>query len=220
MLAVLRGVVSLLAATLAVGGAQLLRADSDGPGPRTAVLVVATAVLAVAIWPLTRRRHHVALLFGALLTAQLAAHALLLLVASGQLGHGGATGLVCCPPSPAPAGGGVLAGLTAQAGWLLLAVQVLAVLLLALSLRGLQGAVLDVAHATTAVVRTCIPPVRALVLLLTTAFQPRPTSRQARSQDPGLPKGRQVASAVRRRGPPAGEHVSPSRPLPRGAFAL
>lgn len=214
VLAPLRVVVTLLAAVLAVGGLVVLRADSDGSAPEGLTLVVATAVVAVALWPLTRRPGRTALLLGALVAVQLSGH---LLVLAGSGGPRGVTDLVCCGPSPAPAGGGVLAALTAQAGPLLLAVQVLAALLLALSVRGLDGVLLSVARAVAGAVHSVLP---ALRVLLATPLQAVPAvARLDAHPAPWAPRSWHVATAVRRRGPPVGGSVLPPF-LPRGACAL
>ena len=213
VLAPLRVVLTLLAAVLAVGGLVVLRADSDGAAPEGLALVAATGLVAAALWPLTRRRARLGLLLAALVAVQLSGH---LLSLAGSGGPRGVTDLVCCGPAPTPAGGGLIAALTAQAGWLLLAVQVLVALLLALSVRGLDEVLLRVAQAVTGAVGSALP---ALRVLLTAPLVPVPAPvRPGGHPEPWVPRSWHVAAAVRRRGPPAGGSVPPPIHL-RGACA-
>lgn len=217
-----RGLLALLAATMAVTASQVLRADSDGPTPGATVSVAAAALLTLAFLPLTRRRRRLPLLFGALLGVQLGGHALLSLATTGRFGTGGAVGLVCCLPAPAADQVGVLSGLTAQAGWLLLAVQLVTALVLALSLQAAQGVAVELAGAVSSLLRLVVPAFAAALGLLLAALPGlAPVRRVSRPAEPPVRTGRYVEGAVRRRGPPVRTVLSDlSFSPPRVAVAL
>lgn len=212
LLALGRVALSILASAMTVSSVLLLGADSDGPTPGWPIVVAVVALLAVGCWPMTRRRPHLAVFVAALAVLQLSGHALLLLAATGHLWHAGVAGLFCCPASPLAAGGGVVATLTADAGWLLFGVQLLAVLLLSLPLRTAQAAALDLASAVAAAVRAAMPgwdvvvglPSRGCDTVTRSRLRPRPTTRRERS-------GVHAIGAVQRRGPPAAVLLPPSR---------
>ena len=153
---VLRAGAAWLASVVTVASAMVLRADSDGPAPGRPALLLAMVALAALFWPMTASRVRLPAFAASMIGAQLAGHALLLYAATGHVAHSGASGLFCCP-STASAGHGVLASLTANAGWLLLIVQLVVVLLIAVPLRLMHKAFLDLAQALTAVLYAVLP---------------------------------------------------------------
>lgn len=197
-----RAAVAWLAALTTVAAAMLLRADSDGVAPTWPVLLLAMAVLAAVFFPMTASRRRLPAFAASLIGLQLAGHALLLWASTGQLAHRGTTGLFCCPSTPQPTHGGLLATLTANAGWLLLAVQMLLVLLLSVPLSLLHKAFLALGQSIANLVRAALPTFSALRRLL--AFTPATPWRAVRPEAPRVlgALGRRVAAAVRRRGPP------------------
>jgi hypothetical protein len=219
-LALLRAAACWLASVATVSTAMLLRADSDGPRPGWPVLVAAMALLAVVFWPMTASRRRLPAFVAALVALQLSGHALLLYASTGRVAHSGASGLFCCPSTPGAGNPGLLSTLTANAGWLLLLVQLLVVAVLAVPLRLLQGAFLALAQSLAALVRAVTPVLSGLVALLSfRACTPPPVQRsdhRAQVRD----TGRHVAGAVRRRGPPRVALVRSSTPFAtRGACA-
>lgn len=202
-----RAAISWLAAVTTVAAAMLLRADSDGAAPAWPVLLIAMALLAALFFPMTASRRRLPAFAASLIGLQLAGHAFLLWASTGQLAPHGTTGLFCCPATPQPAHGGLLATLTANAGWLLLAVQLVLVLVLSVPLSLLHKAFLSVAHGIAEVVRAALPAFDALQRLL--AFAPATPWQPARPEAPRAlgALGRCEAAAVRRRGPPAGVHL-------------
>jgi hypothetical protein len=126
-----------LFAVAAVGLVLALRARSDGPRPGVLLLLAATALITVLVRPLTGRERRLPSLVLALVGVQLVLRAAFLLASTGQLVHAGPTGLFC---SPASSGAATLSCLpTERGGWLLLAVQLLAAVLLAGWLRDVEG---------------------------------------------------------------------------------
>jgi hypothetical protein len=213
----MRAGVSWLASVVTVCSAMLLRADSDGPPPRWPTVVAAIALLAVLFWPMTARRRRYPTFVAALVALQVSGHALLLFAATGHVTHSGASGLFCCPPT-AYAGHGLMATLTANAGWLLLLVQLLVVIALSVPITLLHKAFLSLAYGLAAVVRAVVPLLatllRALPPTLPESSRLRPPRQVGRA-------GRHVAGAVQRRGPPPAARVRSSftLPLPLGACA-
>jgi hypothetical protein len=220
-LLLLRAAASWLASVVTVGSAMLLRADSDGPAPRWPTVIAAMAVLAVLFWPMTKTRRRLPGFAAALIALQLSGHAFLLYAATGQVAHSGATGLFCCPSTPYAAHGGLVASLTANAGWVLLLVQLLVVAALSVPLRLLHTAFLELGQALATVLRAAVPVLAGLLKLL--AFAPSTTPDPVRPRPPVrlAGSGRHVAGAVRRRGPPRGALVRSSTPhsLSRAACA-
>lgn len=213
-LLLLRVATAWLASAVTVGAAMSLRADSDGPAPGWVALLLAMAVLALLFWPMTKSRRRLPAFGAALLTLQLTGHALLLYAATGQVAHSGASGLFCCPATPGAGQTGLLSPLTANAGWLLLVVQLLVVATLAVPLRLLHKAFLDLAQALAGVLQTALPSLRGLLLLL--AFSPShaPGPVRPRPPAPVRARGRHVVGSVQRRGPPEHARVrSPFAPL-------
>jgi hypothetical protein len=216
-LLLLRAAASWLASLVTVSTAMLLRADSDGPKPGWPTLVAAMTVLAVAFWPMTASRRRLPAFAASLVALQLSGHAFLVYVATGHVAHSGAAGLFCCPSTPNAGHGGLLSTLTANAGWLLLLVQLLVVAALAVPLRLLHSAFLGLAQALSTVVRTVAPLLTGLLRLLAfyavhafgppSAVPPRAPRRLGRS-------GRHAVGAVQRRGPPPRASVRSSHPLP------
>ena len=213
----LRAAASWLAALVTVSTAMLLRADSDGPTPTWPTLVAAMAVLAILFWPMTASRRRLPAFAAALVALQVSGHALLLYAATGHLAHSGASGLFCCPSTPQAGHGGLLTTLTANAGWLLLLVQLLVVAALAVPLRLLHSTFLGLAQALATVVRVVAPLLTGLLRLLSAAalrpFSPPDTS------PPRAPRllgsaGRHVLGAVQRRGPPPHARVRSSHLTP------
>ena len=202
-----RTAVAWLAAVTTVAAAMLLRADSDGPAPAWPVLLLAMALLAAVFWPMTASRRRLPAFAASLIGLQLVGHSLLLWASTGQLAHHGTTGLFCCPSTPQPTHGGLLATLTANAGWLLLAVQTLLVLALSVPLSLLHKAFLVLGQGFADLLRAVLPRLAGLRLLL--AFTPATPWRAVRPEAPRVLDGlsRRVAAAVRRRGPPARVNV-------------
>ena len=82
--------------------------------------------IALVFWPMTASRRRLPTFVAALVALELSGHAVLLYATTGRVAHSGASGLFCCPSTPT-GGGGLVATLTANAGWLLLLVQLLVV---------------------------------------------------------------------------------------------
>jgi hypothetical protein len=202
-----RAAVSWLAAVSTVAAVMLLRADSDGVAPGWPVLLIVMALLAAVFWPMTASRRRLPAFAASLIGLQLAGHAFLLWASTGQLAHRGTTGLFCCPSTPQPVHAGVLTSLTANAGWLLLAVQTLLVLVLSVPLSLLHKASLALGQGFTGLVRAVLPAFSALHRLL--AFTPATPWLPVRPEAPRVlgALGRHEAAAVRRRGPPSWELV-------------
>jgi hypothetical protein len=223
-LLVMRAAASWLASVVTVGSAMLLRADSDGPAPGWPGVVAAMALLAVLFWPMTASRRRLPVFAASLIGLQLSGHAILLYAATGRVAHSGASGLFCCPSTPYVGHSGLVSTLTANAGWVLLLVQLLVVAVLSVPLSLLHKTFLELAQALAAVVRAGLPVLDGLLNLL--AFEP---STAPKSGEPRPPQrlgstGRHVVGAVQRRGPPASARVRSlsdllTIPLPRGACA-
>ncbi|BEP14597.1 hypothetical protein acdb102_29080 [Acidothermaceae bacterium B102] len=212
----MRVAVSWLASVVTVGAAVLLRADSDGPAPGWPTLVLAIATLAAVFWPMTASRRRLPAFVTSVVALQVSGHALLLFAATGHLAHSGPSGLFCCPPTPSTAHG-VLSLLTANAGWLLLLVQLVVAAALALPLRLLHKAFLALGKSLASVVQAALPLVSMLFTfapLTRPVLRPRPPRLVGRA-------GRHVVGVVQRRGPPALARVrSSSTPsVPLGACA-
>lgn len=207
---------SWLASVVTVGAALLLRADSDGPAPSWPPLVLAIATLAAVFWPMTASRRRLPAFVAAVVALQVSGHALLLFAATGHLAHSGPSGLFCCPPTPS-LGHGSLSMLTANAGWLLLLVQLVVAATLALPLRMLHKVFLALGQSLASVVRAALPLLAVLFTftpLSRPVLRPRPPRRVGRA-------GRRVVGAAPRRGPPTLARVrSSSTPsVPLGACA-
>ena len=219
-LLLLRAAASWLASVVTVSTAMVLRADSDGPAPGWPTVVAAMAVLAVVFWPMTASRRRLPAFVAALVALQVSGHALLLYAVTGHVAHSGASGLFCCPSTPYTGHGGLVSTLTANAGWLLMLVQLLVVAALAVPLRLVHGAFLSLAQGLAAVLSAVLPALSGLVRLLGFhAVTPPPAPRHDRSLL--LPStGRHVGGAVQRRGPPASALVRSFTPFAsRGACA-
>jgi hypothetical protein len=190
--------VASVAAATALTAYLSLRASSEG-SPGQSVLLVGTALLALALWPLASRTTSVGTLTAVLAVAQFGTHALAVL-AAGQAA--GPRSLVCCA-SATQVREGVLGELTAQAGWALAAAQLIACFVLAVAIRG-GRAVVDLLVSVATLVRSLVGTVCAgLATLLapapvsTTPSTPRPTPARV------LDSGRVLARRTARRGPPA-----------------
>jgi hypothetical protein len=215
----LRAAACWLASVATVSTAMLLRADSDGPSPGWLTLVAAMALLALVFWPMTASRRRLPAFVAALVALELSGHAFLLYATTGRVAHSGASGLFCCPSTPT-GGGGALATLTANAGWLLLLVQLLVVAALAVPLSLLHHALLTLARALAVLAQAVAPSTGGLLRLL--AFRPftPPPTRRTEHRLPTSGLGRIVSGAVQRRGPPLAALVRSSTPLvTRGACA-
>jgi hypothetical protein len=219
VLLLLRAAAAWLASVVTLTSAMLLRADSDGPAPGWPAILLAMAILAAAFWPMTARRRRLPAFAASVIALQLTGHALLLFAATGHVAHSGASGLVCCP-STADTGHGGLSALTANAGWLLLLVQLLVVVVLAVPLQLLHNAFLALARALAAVVRVVAPFITGLLQLLGFRAITRPRTPRPRLSLPVGGAGRHVGGAVQRRGPPCRAQVRSFTPFaPRGACA-
>jgi hypothetical protein len=197
---------------------QALRADSTG-APGLPVLLLGGVLLALALWPLVARATSVLTLTAVLAVAQFGSHAL----AVAATGHAAdPRALVCCPSS-AQVRPGLLGTLTAQAGWDLVAVQVLACLLLAVAVRGGQAAAdltAAAADLVRAIVSTAVSGLVALAWLLRQVLPTVPSGPACPSRPTParvLDAGRVLARRTRRRGPPRPVYVSPV--LSRAAVA-
>lgn len=210
----LRAAASWLASLATVATAMLLRADSAGPRPGWPTLVVAMAVLAAVFYPMTASRRRLPAFVASLIALQLMGHALLLYAATGQISHDGASGLFCCASTPYAGHGGLVAALTANAGWLLFFVQLAVVTALAIPLRLLHSVFLALAHALATIVNAVAPLLSGLLRLLAfRAFTP-PATRPPTSPRRLGSSGRAALGAVGRRGPPHAALVRSSHPLP------
>lgn len=210
LLGLMRAVLALLAATMAVSTAQVLRADSDSAAPGLASTVAVLVLLTLLFWPLTRRRRRLSLLFGLLLATQVLGHLLVSVATTGSFGNGGAAGLVCCPAVSMPTHGGGLAALTAQAGWLLLAVQAGTALVFAASWKAAQGALQGLAEVLARAIGKVLPGVAPLRVTRPPYILRQPCLGERTTIAPGA--GRDVGGAVHRRGPPRVGFVPPARP--------
>jgi hypothetical protein len=209
--------VALIAAVAAMTSHLALRADSESAAGLP-LLLLGGVLLALALWPLAARTTSIPALTAVLAVAQFGAHALAVLAAGQAAGN--PRSLVCCASSdqvrPGPLG-----TLTAEAGWGLAAAQLLACLLLAVSVRGGRHAA-DLTAAAVGLVRaivsTAVAPLLALGSLLRGRAQLpvrpwhlRPTPARV------LTPGRLLAGPTTRRGPPGGRTSSPV--LSRAAVA-
>lgn len=202
-----------------------LRAASAGPAAGTGALAVATCLLALLLWPLAARTTGVLALAALLAAAQVGSHALAVLLA-GQWAPSHPSALVCCP-SAQQVRPGLLGQLTAQAGVLLLAVQLAACLLLALLLRSGRRTCDDLAEALAAVRSLLVLGRDRLVLRLRTALRlvadlapPAPWTPRSAEAVLRLGPGRDVGAAVSWRGPPARTCSFAARHLPTSLRGL
>lgn len=201
---------AVVTAGTAVVTQQALRATSAGPVSSPFWLVLASIALALLLWPLAARTTRVVTLAALLAAAQLGTH-MVTVVAAGQFSSSRPSQLVCCA-SADQVRPGVLGHLTAQAGPLLLAVQLVACLLLAVLLRGARQLADDVADtskalaALTVLAASRLGAVARLVrmaLRLAASLIERPHPEQLpTSADPGVSAGRVVVAGLRLRGPP------------------
>jgi hypothetical protein len=205
------GAVAAIAAGAGLSTHQALRADSTG-APGLPVLLLGGVLLALVLWPLAARATSVFTLTAVLAVAQFGTHALAV-AAAGQAAVPRA--LVCCPSS-AQVRPGLLGAVTAQAGWALVAVQLLACLLLAVAVRGgREAADLTAAAADLmrAIITTAVSGLLALAWLLRHLL-PTVPSGPARAARPTparvLDTGRVLARRTRRRGPPLSLLLSPA----------
>lgn len=150
-------------AVAAVGTHLSLRATSAGAPPSPLLLIGATVLLALALWPLAARTTRVSSLAAVLILAQIGTH-LAVLMRSGRPVSASPSSLFCSPPCQGDSGG-LLARLTAQGGWGLFAVQVLACVLLAAAVHGARRS-LDVAAAALALLRAALRPLRTRLFAL------------------------------------------------------
>lgn len=199
-------------AALAVGGAVAavgahlsLRATSQGAPPDPTTLLVATAVLALVLWPLAARTTRVGSLAAVLVLAQVGTH-LAVLMSTGGPTSAGPSGLFCSPPCYGT-DDDVLARLTAAGGWSLFAAQLAACLILALAVHGSRRS-LDTATAALELLRSVLRPlllpllaVLSLMLRQVVPARPVTTPRPIRT-DPPAPTALVVARRLPRRGPP------------------
>ncbi|HEY2833293.1 MAG TPA: hypothetical protein VGJ14_12775 [Sporichthyaceae bacterium] len=205
------GGLALVTAITALFAHLGLRAAADGPRPGTPLLVGGTLLLTLVLWPLAARATRIRTLAAVFAAAQLGTHAVAVL-ADGWTPHEGARGLVCCPSARRTAGG-LLGRLTADAGWGLLAVQMVACLALAIGVRGTRGA-LDAFTAALALLQSALSMVPAAWRLLVRAITaPLPAPAVAVALPPAPERGvRPSLLPVRRRprrGPPLGVRSSP-----------
>jgi hypothetical protein len=218
-----------VAAVAAVSGllAHLsLRADSvrlaAGSAPGWPALLIGGVLLSLVLWPLAARSTRVSALAGVLLVAQFGTHALALLAAGAPVTD--PRGLICCPPTEATRDG-LVGQLTAQAGWTLVAVQVLACVLLAAAIRGSRdGADLvafAVALAAAVLGSVALLGGRVLIWLgvrsvATPSWPPVPAAAPTRIATPGAFLARRSS----RRGPPARSALVQASAAPRPALSL
>jgi len=216
--------VALVAATSGLLAHLSLRADSTGPAPALSALVIGGVLFSLVLWPLAARSTRVSALAAVLLAAQFGAHALTLLAAGAPVSD--PRGLICCPPTEASAAG-VVGGLTAQAGWTLVAVQAAVCVLLAVAIRGgrdgadlLALAFALAASVLTAPVRLAGPLLRwlhSIAAVRTPVVRPAaPVPARPRLLDPGAVLARRSS----RRGPPPRRALVPGRAAPRLALSL
>jgi hypothetical protein len=203
-----------------------LRADSVrvavGSAPGWPARLIGGVLLSLALWPLAARSTRVSALAAVLLVAQFGTHALALLAAGAPVTD--PRGLICCPPTEATRSG-LLGQLTAQAGWTLVAVQVLACVLLAAAIRGgRDGAdLVAFAFALAATVRTSATVLAGRVLLwlgvsfvATPSWPPVPAEAPTRISTPGAFLARRSS----RRGPPVRSALVQASAAPRLALSL
>jgi hypothetical protein len=195
------GGLALVTAITALFAHLGLRAAADGPRPGMPLLVGGTLLLTVVLWPLAARTTRIRTLTAVFIAAQLGTHVIAVL-ADGWTPHEGARGLVCCP-SAQRTGGGLLGRVTADAGWGLLGVQMLACLLLAIGVHGTRRA-LDAFSAALALLHSVLTT--GWRLLLRGLSAPLPAPAAAVSLPPAPDRGvRPSLLPVRRcprRGPP------------------
>jgi hypothetical protein len=196
---------AVMAAVVAAAGLAAhvtLRPASEGAAPPAEVLALALVAVAAVLWPLATRTTGTAALTAVFALAQLAPRAVGVVLGGG----GDLRSVVCCPPAdqvrPGPLG-----ELTAQAGWALAAVQLLACLLLAVAVRGGRSTTDAVAMAGAALrgarVRAWTALVRARLLELTALPASSGPRRAALPTPPPVPlRGRIAAAHIGRRGPP------------------
>lgn len=206
----LRALMVVLGTMLTVGGAVALRADSAGPANRPAVVLALAAGVALAQWRLLRQQRQPSTLLSGLLLTQLACQ--LGLQAVGGIG-GGLSDVVCCPAVPVHQSAGAVAVLTAQAGLTLLAVQILAASVTAMSVRTLHGLVLDALRHAAASLRAHLLPLARMHELLCASARPVPPTASASPRRPEAPlllRRLLLARTVTRRGPPRRHPRPPS----------
>ena len=163
------GGLALVTAITALFAHLGLRAAADGPRPGMPLLVGGTLLLTLVLWPLAARTTRVRTLTAVFIGAQLGTHAVAVL-ADGWTPHEGARGLVCCP-SAQRTGSGLLGRLTADAGWGLLGVQMLACLVLAIGVHGTRRA-LDGFAAALALLQSVLTTAWRLLVPAVTAPLP------------------------------------------------
>ncbi len=215
-----RSLRALLFAAVSVALVAGLRADSDGQRPGVAVLLAAVVAVAVLVRPLTGRWLRLPVLLPLLLGTELAVHAALLAVATGRVAHPGPVGWVCCPPT-ATTTTSWYDGVTARAGLLLLALQLLVAVLAALWLAGLEGLAGELARLVAAgaatVAALALGALVAGLLGAATALTGEPPAAPAaarrRGEDARRPHLAERALGRPRRGPPVSRPSRLPRPL-------
>jgi hypothetical protein len=128
-----------LFAALAVTLVVALRARSDGPGPGLLMIVAAVVLVALVARRVTGRERSLPIVFAGLLGTQLVLHAAFLFISTGAIAHAGSVGFFCSPASPG--GAASTCSPTDRGGVTLLSVQLLAAVLAAIWLRGLDSTV-------------------------------------------------------------------------------
>jgi hypothetical protein len=109
----------------------------------SAAVGLVSTLIAVLARPLTGRERRLPALVAALVGLQLVLHAVFLFASTGQLAHAGSAGLIC---SPSAAAGAASCLPTERGGWLLLAVQIVAAVLIAGWLRDVESAAWNLAR--------------------------------------------------------------------------
>jgi len=201
---------AVVTAGTAVVTQQALRATSAGPATSPLWLVLAALGLALLLWPLAARTTRVVTLAALLAAAQVGTHVVAVLFA-GQFSASRPSQLVCCA-SADQVRPGLLGHLTAQAGPLLLGVQLVACVLLAVLLRGARQLADDVTDTSKALAALTVLAASRLatiarllgaVLRLAAALIDRPhPAPLPTAADHRVSAGRVVAAGLRRRGPP------------------
>jgi hypothetical protein len=133
-----------LFAALAVSLAVALRARSDGPAPGLLMIIAAVALVALVARRVTGRERSLPIVFAGLLGTQLVLHAAFLFSSTGAIAHAGSVGFFCSPASSA--GAGSTCSPTDRGGMTLLGVQLLAAVLAAIWLRGVDSTVWGLAR--------------------------------------------------------------------------
>jgi hypothetical protein len=189
-------------AAVAVVLALALRAHTDGPRPATLVIAAAFVFVFVVARPLTARERRLPAVLIGLLGAQLALHAGFLLASTGRLTHTGSAGLFCSPAAPDGATSSSCLA-TDRGGLLLLLVQLLAALVFAGWIRGVDSAawlvVRTVARNLTVTVAGWLLTLLAALADVVPAIA---TSGPPRDRVPRRPAALLFARSHGRRGPP------------------